>query len=109
MKWNLLKKGWVKINTDEALNGYENYFTTGGVFCDSHGNWIAGFYQSIGRCPILTAELWTIYHSLRVTRRRVYSKVILKSDSKVIVNILNIDSGDFMMASLIHDIKAKSR
>ncbi|KAK8329484.1 hypothetical protein V6Z11_A11G323300 [Gossypium hirsutum] len=84
------KEGRVKVNTDEALNDNRNYSTIGGVLHDCHGNWIAGLYRSVGRCPS-------------------YSKVILKSDSKIVIDMLNADYEDVMMASLIRGIKVESR
>ncbi|MBA0727845.1 hypothetical protein Golax_000796, partial [Gossypium laxum] len=109
VKWNPPKKGCVKVNTDRTSIDNGNYSTIGGVLRDCHGNWIAGSYRFVGRCPILIAELWAIYHGLQVARHRGYFKVILESDSKATVNMLNVDSEDVMMASLIWGIKIESR
>lgn len=89
------------------LNDNGNYSTIGGVLRDCHGNWIVELYRFVGRCPSLTAELWAIYHGLQVARHRSYSKVILKSDSKIVIDMLNADYEDVMMASLIRGIKVE--
>ncbi|MBA0702807.1 hypothetical protein Goari_022169 [Gossypium aridum] len=68
VKWNPPKKGWVKVNTDGASIDNGNYSTIGGVLRDFH-----------------------------VARHRGYPKVILVSDNKVKVDMLNVNAEDVMM------------
>ena len=55
------------------------------------GSWITGFARNNGICSSVTAELWAVYIGLQLTWDRGYRKVILESDSSVVVGLMNGD------------------
>ena len=56
------------------------------------GSWIGGFARNIGICSSVTAELWAIYVGLHMTWDKGFRKVVLESDSRVVVGLINGDT-----------------
>ena len=59
---------------------------------DHMGSWIGGFARNIGFCSSVTAELWAIHVGLHMTWDRGFRKVVLESDSRVVVEIIKGDT-----------------
>ncbi|EEF31355.1 hypothetical protein RCOM_0755060 [Ricinus communis] len=55
ISWNPPPVGWIKLNVDGGVKDGKAGAT--GLIRDSNGNWISGFVQFIGDCPVLEAEL----------------------------------------------------
>ena len=51
-----------------------------------------GFARNNESCSSVTAELWAIYVGLQLTWDRGYRKVILESDSRVVIGLINGDT-----------------
>ncbi|KAL4272707.1 hypothetical protein GQ457_13G011180 [Hibiscus cannabinus] len=64
LAWQPPNVGWVKANCDGAVNPRNDTATIEGVIRDESGVWIFGFTRRIGRCSVLTAELWAIHDML---------------------------------------------
>ncbi|KAK8609377.1 hypothetical protein V6N13_061826 [Hibiscus sabdariffa] len=56
--------GWVKLNCDGTYRAGDGTTSCGGVFRDSKGAWLYGFFKFIGCCSIVEAELWGIFVGL---------------------------------------------
>lgn len=56
VKWNKPPAGWYKLNTDGASLGNPGSAGEGGLIRDSLGNWVKGFFRSIGRATSMVAE-----------------------------------------------------
>lgn len=63
--------------------------TAAGVIRDSDGQWVGGFVHNIGHCTVPKAELWGILGGLSLAWDRGFRKVILESDSQLVVNMLS--------------------
>ncbi|KAK5847067.1 hypothetical protein PVK06_003369 [Gossypium arboreum] len=65
-----------------------NWSAAGDILRDSHGNWLVGFCRFIGRGSTLTIELWAILHGLKIAWQKGYTKVIIVSNNKSVVDML---------------------
>ena len=46
--WSVPAKGWVKVNSDDAMKHDSSLATGGGVLTGENGRWISGFCYSFG-------------------------------------------------------------
>ncbi|KAE8712104.1 hypothetical protein F3Y22_tig00110264pilonHSYRG00315 [Hibiscus syriacus] len=53
----------------------------GGVLRDSNGNWLAGYQQNIGRCPIFQAELWAVLDGLSIAWEHRNRSIIVEVEN----------------------------
>lgn len=63
-----------------ALNTYRVVFNNqkvgcGGVVIDHNGNWIHGFKKNIGRCSVMTTELWDILEEIRCSTTSITGEI----------------------------------
>ncbi|XP_061353784.1 uncharacterized protein LOC133298506 [Gastrolobium bilobum] len=72
----------IKVYVDGAVNIFSRIGACGGVICTTSGVWLGGFAFNIGSCTILEAELWAIFHGLKLAVDLQLSNVWLGSDSK---------------------------
>ncbi|KAL4340467.1 hypothetical protein GQ457_08G018660 [Hibiscus cannabinus] len=102
--WECPPDGWVKINTDGAVTGRLNLATIGGVMRNNVGAWIFGFSRGVGCCSVLMAELWAVHDALLYAWNFGYNCIILESDSKEVIEILNGSSVALDGSSLVSTI-----
>ncbi|KAL4366318.1 hypothetical protein GQ457_05G014250 [Hibiscus cannabinus] len=55
--WTTPPEGWVKANTDGAVELSTRMAAIGGEVRDHNDNWLFGFSRDIGSCSIPIAEL----------------------------------------------------
>ncbi|GAU36544.1 hypothetical protein TSUD_277500 [Trifolium subterraneum] len=63
-----------------------------GLIRDSLGRWVIGFAKFLGQTNAYMAELWGLFHGLRIARSQGIGKLIVQSDSVVIVKSLQTGS-----------------
>ncbi|KAL4360579.1 hypothetical protein GQ457_04G019320 [Hibiscus cannabinus] len=51
------ESSWIKANIDGVVHPINGLVAIGGVLRDKHGEWILGFYRSIGNCLVLLTDL----------------------------------------------------
>ena len=90
--WTYPANDWIKLNVDGCSKGNPGVAGAGGVLRDNMGSWIAGFTRNNGICSSVTAELWAAYIGLQLTWDRGYRKVILESDSRVVIGLMQGDT-----------------
>ena len=56
-----------------------------------YGDLGRGFARNICYCSSITAELWAIFVGLQLTWEKGFRRVILETDSKIVVGIINGD------------------
>ena len=61
----------------------------GGIIKDFMGRWVAGFTCNLGICSSVVAEMWGILEGPKLAKRIGFKKIIIESDSKVVVEKLN--------------------
>ncbi|KAL4296367.1 hypothetical protein GQ457_12G003980 [Hibiscus cannabinus] len=102
--WECPPYGWVKINTDGAVGGRLNLATIGGVLRNNVGAWSFGFSRGVGCCSVLMVELWTVHDALLYAWNFGFNCIILESDSKEVIEILNGSSVALDGSSLVSAI-----
>ncbi|KAE8664659.1 hypothetical protein F3Y22_tig00112740pilonHSYRG00032 [Hibiscus syriacus] len=58
-------EGWIKMNTDAAVDIVDDQAVVGCVFHLDQGDWLFGSSRSTGNCSVLNARLWAICDALR--------------------------------------------
>ncbi|KAK4278488.1 hypothetical protein QN277_016327 [Acacia crassicarpa] len=90
-KWVPPDEGWVKINVDGAVSRYESRAGCGGVIRDRSGEWVAGFTHFLGSCSVFQAEEWAILKGLSLAWDLGLRRIILESDAKEVLDMLDDD------------------
>lgn len=86
--WSLPLTGEIKLNTDGCYYESNNKSGFGGVFRDSSGSWILGFYGKGDCSGCLEAEIWAIYRGLTIILKKGMINVKVESDSSIVVQYL---------------------
>ncbi|KAK0586532.1 hypothetical protein LWI29_008529 [Acer saccharum] len=89
ISWSPPVSEWVKLNVDGSANLELNSIAAGGVVRDHRKLWQVGFAMKIGTGSVLEAELWGILEGLNLVWQRGFRRVIVESDSKIAVDLLN--------------------
>ncbi|KAF7802698.1 ribonuclease H [Senna tora] len=85
--WVNPPEGWVKISSDEAVCRSSNIVGCGGLICDHSGQWIQGFKKKIGFASPLSAELWGIYHGLKLAWDLGFRRIELENESRLAIDL----------------------
>ena len=64
MKWLKPAEGWLKLNTDGAVDTSSGKAGCGGLLRDSAGQLIVGFAKTISASSSIAAELWALREGL---------------------------------------------
>ncbi|MBA0609291.1 hypothetical protein Godav_021368, partial [Gossypium davidsonii] len=80
------------MNTDGLVRAEDAFVAAGGILRDHNGRWIIGFTRYLGNCVVLDSELWGIKDGLKLTLDWRFERVLIKTDSLEVVNI--IQDGD---------------
>lgn len=88
-RWIPPDVGWVKVNVDGAVARLSNRAGCEGVIRDNCGSWIMGFTKTLGQSNPHTAEEWAVYRGLMAAADCGFRQVIIESDAKVLVDMLN--------------------
>ncbi|KAF7830820.1 LINE-type retrotransposon LIb DNA [Senna tora] len=88
VKWNPPPPNWAKLNTDGSCLTSTSDIGAGGILRDHLGKWVRGFSIFKGHGNSVMAELWAIYHGLRLASQIHIYSIIVDTDSLVVVNML---------------------
>lgn len=88
IRWEPPRTGFVKINTDGAAHYTTGKATAGGLCRGENGQWLFGFSARLGNVSAQQAEVQAIWQGLEMAWTRGFRKVILESDSKLVVTQL---------------------
>ncbi|KAL4298591.1 hypothetical protein AHAS_Ahas17G0016200 [Arachis hypogaea] len=91
--WSYPPENWTKLNTDSAASTNPNAGGCGGVIRNEQGRWVAGFMANLVCCSAFWAEMWGIYHGLKIAWDLGLRRIIMESDSTAVVTILNKKEG----------------
>lgn len=59
------------------------------MFKNHNGDWLLGFMTNLGRCDIISAELWAIYQALLFAWHNDWTYIMVESDSTITINLLS--------------------
>ncbi|KAL4286983.1 hypothetical protein AHAS_Ahas19G0140700 [Arachis hypogaea] len=91
--WSYPPENWIKLNMDGAASTNPNAGGCGGVIRNEQGRWVAGFMANLGCCSAFRAEMWGIYHGLKIVWDLGLRRIIVESNSTTVVTILNKKEG----------------
>ncbi|KAL4323600.1 hypothetical protein GQ457_11G032640 [Hibiscus cannabinus] len=77
------------------------------MFLGDQGEWLFGFFRSLGRCSGIMAELWVILHGLHHAWRLRFRQVVVESDCFEAVRLANeVDLGQAgnMLITAVRDL-----
>jgi ribonuclease HI len=78
----------MKLNVDGCSKGNPGLAAARGLIRDCMGSWIRGFAINAGICTSVRAELWTVITGLELAWSLGFRKIILESNSLVVVGLL---------------------
>nr|KYP52893.1 Putative ribonuclease H protein At1g65750 family [Cajanus cajan] len=89
ISWSCPPHGFLKLNSDGVV-AESRIAACGGVIRDENGVFVFGYSGKIEICSVLQAELWAIYHGLRLIKEKgIGLDLLIESDSEVVVKFLN--------------------
>ncbi|KAF7822513.1 putative non-LTR retroelement reverse transcriptase [Senna tora] len=86
IQWTKPRHDGVKLNTDGAFCSSSHVASCGGLIRDGTGKWLSGFIANLGISNVIGAELWSIFHGLKIAWEKGFKRVDVESDSKLEVN-----------------------
>nr|KYP67585.1 Putative ribonuclease H protein At1g65750 family [Cajanus cajan] len=106
IRWQPPPLGSIKLNCDGAVRGVGRKVGCGGIIRNYLGGFIMGFSCKLGQCSILQAELWAIFHGLRIIKEKGFKEdIIVELDSSLAIKFLNEGcSASHSCAPLINSI-----
>ncbi|KAL6286459.1 hypothetical protein ACE6H2_010849 [Prunus campanulata] len=89
LAWKPPPVSTMKLNIDGSRIGSSGAIAAGGLIRNSVGEWVAGFFANLGLGEILVAELWALYHGLKLAQSLQVTKLIVETDSTLVLHLLN--------------------
>ncbi|CAN1178617.1 Putative ribonuclease H protein At1g65750, partial [Linum perenne] len=86
--WRPGDDGWWTLNTDGSRLNSSGATSIGGLICDEKGGIVRAFCANVGNCSITREELRAIVDGLKLAWSIRIRKVVIQTDSRVAVNIL---------------------
>lgn len=72
---------------------------------DSTGNWMVGFTHELGQCGVLKTEEWAMCLGLKLAWEEGFKKILVETDSKLLVDKLMAPSDDPNSSLVFHQIR----
>ncbi|KAK8488301.1 hypothetical protein V6N11_028605 [Hibiscus sabdariffa] len=95
---------WIYLNVDGVASFSLSNGSIGGLFRNSNDDWIMGFAKAIGYSNNLQAELWALFEGLSLAWKQGFEKVLVRYDSKQVVDLVNSPSATSSTLSLVRCI-----
>ncbi|XP_058783274.1 uncharacterized protein LOC131657947 [Vicia villosa] len=85
--WSPPKRGWIKLNVDEACKNSGNS-GCGGVARNDKGEMIFDFAKWLRSCNAFMAELWSLYEGVKLLHSRGILKMEVNVDSTTVLKAI---------------------
>jgi hypothetical protein len=92
VSWTPPQQDHYKVNIDGSHKKSTGISTCGGLIRDSNGKFIRGFYNRLGSCSAVWAELWAFRIGIDMASQLNIRNVNFEMDSLVVVNMVNSGS-----------------
>ena len=106
VKWLKPAEGWLKLNTDGAVDISSGKAGCGGLLRDSVGQLIVGFAKTISASSSIAAELWALREGLRLCVERDCHAVEIELDATATISLVSSNvntNGD--LSGLVDDCR----
>ncbi|KAE8726086.1 hypothetical protein F3Y22_tig00007889pilonHSYRG00001 [Hibiscus syriacus] len=74
--------GWLKLNTNGAVDRSNGFVSCEGVIRDENGKRKIGFHKATKACSVLQAKLWGVLEGLKVAWKLRTCKLLIEVDRK---------------------------
>jgi len=91
VKWIPLLNNIIKVNVDGSSLSNPGRSSFGGLIRNNNGDWLLGFSGFCGITSCLAAELYAIFHGLRIAYDAGHMNIILESDSRMALDSIMSD------------------
>lgn len=81
----------IKVYVDGSSLSNPGRSDFGGLIRNNNGDWLLGFSEFCGITSCLAAELYVIFHGLRVAYDAGHGNIILESDSRMALDLIMSD------------------
>ena len=88
IRWEKSEVGWMKLNTDGALNSLLGLAGGGGLIRDEADRWVAGFARKIGKANSFLVELWALRDGILLCQQMNVTALVIEVDAKTLVDAL---------------------
>lgn len=88
LDWEKPRIGWMKLNVDGIVKKDPSRATYGRLIRGTDGEWISAFAAKLGDAPITLTELTAIQEDLKLALQLQCEKLMVESDSKVPVELI---------------------
>ena len=96
---------WAKLNTNGSALGSTGKAGGGRLIRNHNGDWVAGFSRSLGCTNSFIAKLWALRDGLILAKDLNLNSLIVELDAKTVVQLMNSDSSNMLMESLLTDCR----
>jgi len=73
---------------DGAVRGTLGLAGASGVLRGDHREWIIGFFEHLGRCSAIKAELRAVLRGLKIAKKAATRQLLIQLDSTAVVSML---------------------
>lgn len=87
--WSKPPQGWMRLYVDRAFDSRNGNSACDRILRNSEGQFVKGFCCKVTSSNALWAKLWGIYSSLKLVRDALIPRIIVETDSKVPVELIN--------------------
>ncbi|CAN1745399.1 Putative ribonuclease H protein At1g65750 [Linum perenne] len=108
--WRPGEEGWFILNTDGSRYTSPGSTAIGGLIRNDQGRFVQAFTANLGDCSITRAEMGAIVQEMKLAWDLGVRKLLVQSDSKAAVTILQKEDTNHQHAILVSEfIELKSR
>lgn len=110
-KWRPPVDPWLKLNVDGAIDPCSKTAACGGIFRDYSGRFVLGFSVKLDMeyfCSFDEAEIWGVYHGIKIARQYDFGKIVVESDSAKAIRFVQDGCPTYQQHSfpLCHELRA---
>ncbi|KAL5142720.1 TMV resistance protein N [Glycine soja] len=110
-KWRPPVDPWLKLNVDGAIDPCSKTAACGGIFRDYSGRFVLGFSVKLDMeyfCSFDEAEIWGVYHGIKIARQYDFGKIVVESDSAKAIRFVQDGCPTYQQHSfpLCHELQA---
>lgn len=92
LNWQRPPPNFYTLNCDASVSEGGIVANCGGLLRNNRGKFIKGYYHKLELCNVLIAEIWAIYHGLKMSLAEGVSNIIVETDCVQAICLLKGDT-----------------